>query len=146
MCKFNTVLVNLDPHDETKLIASPAWWEESLEQLCVNLFEDLGLKMKIGADRLDKVTYENVTKVFLEKVYHSYSQPTMLEMVNVPAPRDEQIAYLPYCKGYEHCDISPQQIEGFFITNHMDITDAEVFREFEVLCNDLLSCFKVNNA
>ena len=38
---------------------------------------------------------------------------------------------------YEHCDISPQNIEAFFVTNHMDITEDQVFCDLEVLCNEL---------
>ena len=104
------------------------------------------LKMKIGAQEMNQVTYTNITKVISEKVYSNYSQSTMFKMVDVPAPISEQVAYLSQCKGYEHCDTSPQKIEGFFIENFMEITDNQVFREFEVLCNELAHCFNMDDA
>ena len=145
-CNFNKVLVNQDPHDNTKLIATPAWWEQTSEQAFVNILKECVLKMKLGAEEMNQVTYTNITKVISEKVYSNYSQPTMFEMVDVPAPIREQVAYLSNCKGYEHCDTSPQKIEGFFIENFMDITDDQIFRDFEVLCNELAHCFKMDDA
>ena len=54
----------------------------------------------------------------------------------VPAP----------CKSYAHCDISPQKIQGFFFKNHMDIKEGEIFKDFEVLCNELASCLNTSDA
>ena len=58
----------------------------------------------------------------------------------------EQVACLSQCKGYEHCDISPQKIEGFFFRDHKNVEDDEIFKDYEVLCNELASCLKMDDA
>ena len=95
---------------------------------------------------MNAVTYNNITKIISEKVDASYRQPTIFKQVDVPAPVMDQFATLSQCKGYEHCDISPQKIEGFFFRNHMDVEEDEIFKDFEVLCNELASCLKMGDA
>ena len=144
LCKFNKVLLNQDPADETKFIATPAWWTELSEKLFVNLFKEITLKIRSGSAEMKQVTYDKVTNIISQKVYGSYGQPTIFEMVQVPASVEKHIATLSACKGYEHCDTSPQDIEGFFFKNHMAVTEEEIFTDFEVLCNEIASCFKMD--
>ena len=143
-CKFNKVLLNQDPADKDKFIATPAWWTETSEQLFINILKEYTLKIKIGSTEMDKVTYDNISKVISEHVEKSYNQPTIFQTIRVPAPVEEQVAVLSACRGYEHCDTSPQDIEGFFFKNHMAVTEEEIFTDFEVLCNEIASCFKMD--
>ena len=142
-CKFNKVLVNVDPDDSKKYISTPAWWTESSEQVFVNLLKEFSLKIQLGAAEMKAVTYDNISKFISDNVLASYRQPTIFEQIAVPAPGNAQFATLSTCKGYEHCDTSPQMIEGFFFKDHMHVKEEQIFKDFEVLCNELASCFKM---
>ena len=143
LCKFNKVLLNQDPANETRFVATPAWWMELSAKLFANLFKEITLKIRSGSAEMNQVTYDNVTKVNSQKVYVSYGQPTIFEMVQVPTPAGKHIATLSVCKGYEHCDTSPQQIERFLSRDHM--AEEEVFKDIETLYNDIASCFKMGD-
>ena len=144
-CKFNKVLVNMDPLDPNKHIVTPAWWTETSEQLFINLLKEFTLQIRVGSAELHAVTYNTITKVLSEKVAARSSQSTIFEPVDVPAPYAEQVATLHSCKGYEHCDISPQKIEGFFFRNHMDVEEDEIFKDFELFCNELACCLQMGD-
>ena len=145
-CLFNKVLVNEDPADSNKFIATPAWWEETSEQLFVNLLKEFTFKTQAGDAAMNEVTYTNITKIITEKVDASLSQSTIYEQVDVPGPYMEQVATLSQCKGYAHCDMSEQKIEGFFFKNHMDVKEDQIFKEFSVLCDELASCLEMEDA
>ena len=142
-CKFNKVLLNVDPMDSNKYIATPAWCSETFEQLFFNLLKEFTLKIQVGSAEMNEVTFDNITKFIELKVDTCYRQSTVFEQVEVPAPYTEQVTDLSDCKGYEHCDISQQKIEGFFFKNHMDVREDDIFKDYEVLCNKLASCIKM---
>ena len=145
-CKFNKVLVNVDPDDSNKYISTPAWWTETSEHVFVNLLYEFTRKIQVDGAEMNAVTYNDITKLISEKVHASYRQSTVFEQVNVPAPFNDQFATLSSCKGYEHCDTSPQKIEGFFFKSHMDVEEEQIFKDFEILCNELASILKIGNA
>ena len=76
---------------------------------------DFILKVQLGRGEINDLTYNNITRVISQKVHGKYCQPIIFELVEVPAPLTAQVADLSTCKGYEHCDISQQQIEFFFL-------------------------------
>ena len=88
----------------------------------------------------------NITKIISEKIHANYRQPSIFKQVAVQFSVMDHFVTLSQCKGYEHCDISPQKIEGFFFRNHMDVEEDEIFKDFEVLCNELASCLKMGDA
>ena len=46
---------------------------------------------------------------------------------------------MSHCKGYVHCDISPQQIERFFFRNHMDVKEDDIFKDLLSFATSLRS-------
>ena len=143
---FNKVLVNVDPVDPNKYVTTPAWWTETSEQLFVNLLKEFTFKIQIGNAEMNAVTYDNITKIISEKIDACYNQTTVFQQIDVPGPYMDQVATLTNCKGFEHCDITPHKIEGFFFENHMDVQEDEIFKDFAVLCDELTSCLKMDDA
>jgi len=145
-CRFNKVLVHSDPDDSDKYIITPAWWTETSEQLFVNILKELTFKIQTEDAEMKAVTYDNITKIISEKIDACYNQTTVFQQIDVPGPYMDQVATLTNCKGFEHCDITPQKIEGFFFKNHMDVKEDEIFKDFAVLCDELASCLKNGDA
>ena len=107
---------------------------------------DFILKVQLGRGEINDLTYNNITRVISQKVHEKYCQPIIFELVEVPAPLTAQVADLYTCKGYEHCDISQQQIEGFIFRNHMDVREDEILQDFSALYDELASCLKIRDA
>ena len=69
----------------------------------------------------------------------------MFEKVAVPGPWKERICNLHDCKNYAHCTIEPDEVEGFFFKKHMEVTEEQIFKDFDVLCNEITSCLNMDN-
>ena len=144
-CKFNKVLVNENPSNPAEFIVTPAWWEKDAEQAFINRLKEFTLKIQSETFDLSEVKYDNITKFISEKVVAGYAQITMFEKVAVPGPWKERICNLHDCKNYAHCSIEPDEVEGFFFKNHMEVTEEQIFTDFDVLCNEITSCLNMDN-
>ena len=144
LCRFNKVLVNVNPANPDELIATPAWWDEDVEEAFINCVKEVLLKIHSGSIEISEVKYNNITKFVSEKILASYCQSTTFEKVAVPAPLKERICELHECKNYAHCDIKPDEVEGFFFKNHMLVTEDQIFKDVDMLCNEIASCFRVS--
>ena len=143
-CKFNKVLVNVDPDDATKCHVTPAYWAETAEQSFVNVMKEFSLKFQMKGGDLKIVNYNNVSQFIENKLASTFKQPAIFKMIQVPAQYAEQVSDLNTCKGFEHCSTKPQLIEAFFFEKHKEVTQDMIFTDFEILCNEIASCLNAS--
>ena len=94
---------------------------------------------------MKEVTYTTIERVISEKVRRCHSQPTVFEQIEVPGPPFDLVTNLADTKDFKHFDPTPQKIEGFFVKNHMAVQDDDIFKDFDILCNELQSCLKMGD-
>jgi len=135
LLKFNKVIITSDPDDEEgEYQVLPTLWPSTAEEKFLNILKEYSAGVKKGGD----IKYESAQKD-IETILMS-KKNIFVKFEDHMAPKAELIrADIRYCKGYDHHDITPKIMSGFFLEGAHNIAAKDVFQDVPALCNMLSS-------